>query len=206
MKTITFTFKQLVKILEELAAIDDPLVFENRVFGIIHLEIMKASFSSVKHNCESTNVHNILLEDLAAAKKISKSKLQSFCNSLQDNGEIAIKVMHTVNEIKSAIAAIDEEDKNLSYWKVADIETRFAHWQNKRQLQRHHFSLVEVGHVLLDLYSQRELGNVLCFSYNLTRFSRHVEKAPKSKEIGNWSFKNPFRKFRQKITASGAVN
>ena len=84
MKTLVFTAKRLLDILDELEGIDNGELFSCCMFKIIHCEMIKLSYRNLRHDGETiSSGQNIFVEELALAGRQTQDKILAFCCSGQ---------------------------------------------------------------------------------------------------------------------------
>lgn len=191
-----FTCGQLLDVLAELEKITDNQLFVNRIFSIIHHEVITVSYINAHHqsNDDALLGDNLLLVGLEQAKRDAKNKLLKYCYSIKETDDVAQSLLKKVQETKTCIENINLQSKNTHFWQ---LNTLIAFRKAKKELLQEHIPFTDVGSLFLYLYINRGISDAMTFRYNLIRYSRHVSKEKKEdktkdKKSSGFHFKNPF--------------
>jgi len=178
METHYFTCGQLLDVLAELEAITDNKLFVNRIFSIIHHEVITVSYLNAPHqyNDDAHLGDNLLMVGLEQAKRDAKNKLLKYCYSIKETDDVALSLLKEAQEAKTCIENINLQSKKTPFWQV---NTHIALRKTKKEILQKHIPFSDVGSLFLHMYVNRGIGEALTFRYNLIRYSRHVSKEKK---------------------------
>ena len=179
MKTLVFTAKRLLDILDELEGIDNGELFSCCMFKIIHCEMIKLSYRNLRHDGETiSSGQNIFVEELALAGRQTQDKILAFCCALDSSGKSVQPLIRKIKYIRKRLSKIEQREKSLSYWRLADYRCRYQLHRRRKNLLQQTLSFIDVGSLFFLLYKQRKLGSIAGFQYALMGYSRNLVKAP----------------------------